>query len=300
MNNLATVLQDQGHLDAARDLYEQVLAARRRLLGEDHPDTLTSANNLAAILHRRGDTVAARALQEHVLAAIAAEQAVEGGVMAALGEATRHAGSSQGPGVPEKSPEGEHREVSSTPQAVIASQSPDADLVERVRKGDGAAWNALIEHYAPLVMSVVRRHRLGPADTEDVTQSVWLQLVDDIEALREPEALPGWLETTTRRECLRVERTSERAAGVDFRGLVEPLGLDTETQNATVRDALEQLPERCRQLLLLLVEDPPLSYSEISRSLGIAIGSLGPQRARCLARLRALLDEANASRTGGH
>ena len=79
-----------------------------------------------------------------------------------------------------------------------------SDLVAGARKGDKQAWDALVERYAPLVWPICRRHRLGRADADDVAQSVWLRLVDQLHKVREPAALPGWLATTTRRECVRL------------------------------------------------------------------------------------------------
>ncbi len=79
-------------------------------------------------------------------------------------------------------------------------------LVIRARNGDQQAWDDLVERYAPLIWSICRRYRLGRADTDDVGQSVWLRLVEQLASLREPAALPGWLATTTQRECGRVLR----------------------------------------------------------------------------------------------
>src|SRR5215471_8187238 len=84
------------------------------------------------------------------------------------------------------------------------------ELVIRAKYGDKQAWDAIVERYAPLVWSICRRYRLGNADAEDVNQSVWLMLVDQISVLREPAALPGWLATTTQRECGRVLRAARR------------------------------------------------------------------------------------------
>ena len=79
-----------------------------------------------------------------------------------------------------------------------------SDLVARAKDGDRQAWDALVERYAPLIWSICRRHRLSQADADDVAQSVWLRLVDQLDRVRDPAALPGWLATTARRECLRV------------------------------------------------------------------------------------------------
>src|SRR5215468_8114196 len=90
-----------------------------------------------------------------------------------------------------------------------------AGLVARARKGDKQAWDALVERYAPLVWSICRRHRLDGADADDVGQSVWLKLVEHLDRIRDPAALPGWLATTTRRECWGVLRATRglEAAG---------------------------------------------------------------------------------------
>jgi RNA polymerase sigma factor (sigma-70 family) len=90
----------------------------------------------------------------------------------------------------------------------MSTDQPVTDLVTRARNGDKQAWDALVERYAPLIWSICRRHRLDGADAEDVGQSVWLLLVDHLGNLRHPAALPGWLATTTRRECGRVLRAA--------------------------------------------------------------------------------------------
>src|SRR5215472_6064953 len=82
------------------------------------------------------------------------------------------------------------------------------DLVMRARNDDKQAWEALVERYAPLVWSICRRYRLSGADAADVWQNVWLRLVEQLDRLRDPAALPGWLVTTTRRECCRIVRTA--------------------------------------------------------------------------------------------
>ncbi len=85
-----------------------------------------------------------------------------------------------------------------------------ADLLRRARNGQKQAWDELVERYAPLVWSICRRYRLGRADADDVSQCVWLRLVDQLAAIREPAALAGWLATTTQRECGRVLRAARR------------------------------------------------------------------------------------------
>ncbi len=81
-------------------------------------------------------------------------------------------------------------------------------LVTGAGNGDQQAWDELVDRYAPLIWSICRRYRLGRADAEDAGQSVWLRLADQLASLRDPAALPGWLATTTQRECGRVLRAA--------------------------------------------------------------------------------------------
>lgn len=196
----------------------------------------------------------------------------------------------------------------------MMSQDTVPALVTGAREGDGDAWDQIVERYAPLVWSICRRYRLGPADAEDVNQTVWLLLVEQLGNLREPAALPGWLATTTRRECGRVlHATGRRRAGEQV--LIAANLSDTETapvdhellvaeQQAALRDAFARLPPACQQLLTLLSADPPVPYAEISARLGIPAGSIGPNRRRCLDRLSrdpaiAALISAEAVSTAG-
>jgi RNA polymerase sigma factor (sigma-70 family) len=169
-------------------------------------------------------------------------------------------------------------------------------LVARVGDGDQEAWNELVERYAPLVWSICVRYQLSRQDIDDVGQSVWLLLVEQIGKLREPAALPGWLATTTRRECLRILRAGRR---YDHEGLPaddqmppDPSATVIEQEiivaerNAALRAAFAELPQPCRELLSMLMSDSSPAYAEISARLGMAVGSIGPTRARCLERLR--------------
>src|SRR3954449_11052577 len=98
-------------------------------------------------------------------------------------------------------------------------QPPEVEqLVEAARAGDAAAWDALVERYLPLVTAVIRRLRLSASDADDVNQTVWLRLVEHLDGLREPRALPGWLATTARNEGLRIIRRRGRDVPVDPAG----------------------------------------------------------------------------------
>ncbi len=168
------------------------------------------------------------------------------------------------------------------------------ELVEAARGGDAAAWDALVDRYLPLVTAVIRRLRLPPADADDVNQTVWLRLVEHLDDLREPRALPGWLATTARHEGLRQIKRRARDVPVDPSGTTFDAAEDSDPGETLVQDlrshalreAMLELPESRRELLVLLLADPPLSYDEISARLGIPRGSIGPTRARALEQLR--------------
>jgi RNA polymerase sigma factor (sigma-70 family) len=168
-------------------------------------------------------------------------------------------------------------------------------LVTRAAGSDPSAWNEIVDRYAPLVWSICTRYQLSSQDTEDVGQTVWLLLVEQLGKLREPAALPGWLAKTTAHECLRVvtaARKSERLGTTldDATNFVDDTVIDEELlmaeRNAGLRAAFAELSPRCQHLLALLLSDPPPSYAEISVTLDIPVGSIGPQRGRCLDRLR--------------
>lgn len=174
--------------------------------------------------------------------------------------------------------------------------SPIGVLVARASGGDQEAWTDIVLRYSPLLVSVIRSFRLSAAETEDVAQTVWLRLVEHLDSLRDPRALPGWIITTAKRESLRVAATQRRISPRDpneptwLVDACEHLGLDEDLLNAERHEALlsglAELPAHQRKLLLLLLEDPPLSYAEICRRSGLPIGSIGPTRARALERLR--------------
>jgi RNA polymerase sigma factor (sigma-70 family) len=188
-------------------------------------------------------------------------------------------------------------------------------LVTRAVNSDQNAWNDIVERYAPLVWSVCARYRLNDQDIEDVGQTVWLLLVEHLGKLREPAALPGWLATATHRECQRALTAARRTEGAGTKLdegllLVDAAVIEQEIlaaeRNAALRLALRELPPRCQQLLAMLISDPPRSYAEISATLQIPIGRIGPQRARCLERLRRTAalaglgaDEMRVNSTGG-
>jgi RNA polymerase sigma factor (sigma-70 family) len=170
------------------------------------------------------------------------------------------------------------------------------DLVTRAAKGEKQAWDALVERFIPLIWSICRNHRLSDADAEDVGQIVWMQLTGQLGKIRDPAALPGWLVTVTRRECLRVMDATHRLPMVgyvidaeiiaDERSAAAEQELLAAERHAALREAFATLSPSDQQLIALLLDDPPVSYAEISARLGIPVGSIGPTRRRCVDKLR--------------
>ena len=177
----------------------------------------------------------------------------------------------------------------------MADASEVSRLVRASASGSETAWNELVRRYSPLVMAVTRTYQLTGDDAKDVSQTVWLRLVENLANLREPEALPGWLATTTQRECIRQLRQGRRVMPVDPHTdgalqqceTVDPdTGILRAELHQALRDGLAELPARDQALLTLRVADPPKSYEEISQILGMPIGSIGPTLRRSLDRLQ--------------
>ncbi len=178
--------------------------------------------------------------------------------------------------------------------------APDvASLVRRAAEGDRHAWEGLVDQYARLIWSITVEFKLTESDAADVAQTTWLRLLQYIDRIEHPDRVGSWLAATARNECLRslaarkrvvvlghddVELDSAVAHGpaVDERLLADE-------RDQVVRDALSRLPRRWQRLLEMLMADPPIPYADISDELGLPVGSIGPTRGRCLARLRVLL-----------
>jgi RNA polymerase sigma factor (sigma-70 family) len=181
----------------------------------------------------------------------------------------------------------------------------DAALVARCRNGDNNAWTALVKRHQRLVYAIVMRLGLDEHSAADVFQTVFARLVQHLPRIVDPERLQGWIAVTAKREALLQLRRSRRtvsmsrddddddAAEWDFADSASRPGdaLELLQQIDRVRHGLDRLDERSRDLLLLLfrAEDEKIPYDEVARRMGMSIGSIGPTRARCLAKLRRLM-----------
>jgi RNA polymerase sigma factor (sigma-70 family) len=175
-------------------------------------------------------------------------------------------------------------------------------LLSAAAGGDQEAWTVITDRFTNLLWSVARSYRLSHDDAADAVQNTWLRLLENVTKIDNPEALPGWLATTARREALGVLRRRGR----DVLTRNEDLGADVvDPEAATLDSALlederdvqlwasfAQLPERCQQLLRVLMACDRPVYADVAEAFDMPIGSIGPTRMRCLERLRRLMDES--------
>jgi len=197
-------------------------------------------------------------------------------------------------------------EHSDADSSIGPTLTDDVTLVERCLAGDSAAWEALIARYQRLIYSIPLRAGFSPVDAADIFQSVCVKLLQKLPTLRNRTKVSSWLMTTTTRECWRLAEKRRRETQPSIYGeeydrdilnnlessapLAEQQRISFERQQA-VRDAVAALNERCRLLItLLFYSKDELSYAEIARRAGIPLNSLGPNRARCLQRLRRALE----------
>lgn len=171
--------------------------------------------------------------------------------------------------------------------------------VRRAATGDLQSWNRLVGQYSRLIWSITTNFKLGESDAADVVQTTWMRLIEHIDRIEQPARIGSWLASTARNECLRYVAARKRIVlvdendefdGADQRGSEVDEGLLARERARDVREAMARLPPQWQRLMELLMADPPASYAEISDQLGLPIGSIGPTRGRCLAKLRVLLE----------
>lgn len=175
-----------------------------------------------------------------------------------------------------------------------------AGLVNDAKQGRREAVGELVSELSPLLWQVARASGLSSSDAEDVLQSVWLNLLANLDAIRTPGSLTSWLITATRRQAWRVRAADRRQKPVDYEWLtaIPDAGADSE-QRLIMKDeqrelweALGSLPGRCQKLLRIVAFVPRPDYDDIAVRLGMPRGSVGPTRGRCLDKLRSALDGA--------
>jgi RNA polymerase sigma factor (sigma-70 family) len=179
----------------------------------------------------------------------------------------------------------------------------DAQLVEACRDGDQEAWNVVVRRYRRLIYSIPMRYGATPADAADIFQAVCLELFAELPRLRKVESLRSWLISVTSHQAFHwkqrhVRRTARQAGpeALDSAPTPEPVApeiLATAEREQILREAIVGLQPRCREMIrLLFYEQPPLPYAEVAKRLGLATGSIGFIRGRCLQKLQKALREA--------
>jgi len=176
------------------------------------------------------------------------------------------------------------------------AQWTNTRLVEECRRGNEQAWSALVDRYKDLVYSIPLRYGAPRQDAADIFQAVWLDLFNELPRLRDAEALQAWLIRCTAHKCYHWKRRLNSAAEVDeielpSNGVLAPDILSGLEREQMLREAIAQLPPRCREMIeLLFFRQPPLPYAEVAERLKLAPGSIGFIRGRCLKRLKDALE----------
>jgi len=172
-----------------------------------------------------------------------------------------------------------------------------AELLDAARGGSDDALSRIVTEHSPLLWHVARAAGLSSGDAEDVMQTVWLRLLAHLDDIRTSAALTGWLVVTARREAWRVRAAGRKQvpAGGEALDTLPDQGTGPQEQvliddqRRTMWVAIAQLSERCQELLRVVAFVPRPDYSAVAAELGMPIGSVGPTRGRCLAKLRVLL-----------
>ncbi len=177
----------------------------------------------------------------------------------------------------------------------------DKRLVAACLKGEEEAWSALVDKYKNLIYAIALRYGASSSEAADIFQAVWLDAYSELDKLRKTGSVRAWLITVTRNKCYHAMQRKRRIAarmsdaGDDLEAYsdltIDPVAIEDLERDQLVRDAVGKLPPRCRELVrLLFYEEPPIPYKEVASRLGLAIGSIGFIRGRCLQKLRRSLE----------
>jgi RNA polymerase sigma factor (sigma-70 family) len=174
--------------------------------------------------------------------------------------------------------------------------------VDACLAGNADAWEALLAKYKNLVYSIPIRSGVAPDDANDIFQSVCVELYNGLPALRNVSSLPAWLATVTRHRTFHWRKAASRrtlregteldAADASALGVSDVDAIADAQRDQAVRDAVGRLPDRCQRLVrMLFFEAEARPYASIAAELGLAQGSIGFIRGRCLQKLRRELEK---------
>jgi RNA polymerase sigma factor (sigma-70 family) len=176
----------------------------------------------------------------------------------------------------------------------------DTRLVKQCLSGNEEAWSLLIDKYKALIYSIPVKYNLSRHEAADVFQATCTELLVRLPELRDPRALPKWLMQVAHHECYRLKRLNQRVVSRDAEpdlrepetpAIAESLVQQTQEEQM-LREAMTSLTPQCRRLVeLLFFETPSRPYAEVAAELGLAVGSIGFTRQKCIERLRRKLEE---------
>ena len=183
-------------------------------------------------------------------------------------------------------------------------EKSDAELIKACRRGDETAWNALVDRYQRLIITIPRRAGLSEERAADVLQEVFLTLFEKLDEIEQPEKIRSWIVTTAKFKtwgAIRGEKNfyapeteeemeAEMANLPDASPLADDVLIELEQQHL-IRTALKELEERCQKILsMIYLQDAAASYAEVAEKIGVGETSISPLRARCLKKLAKILD----------
>ena len=190
------------------------------------------------------------------------------------------------------------------PQTVLTEKQkawPDRRLVSECLNGNEEAWNALIDKYKRLIYSIPVKYGFSPDEATDIFQAVCLELLTELPKLRKAEALPKWIIQITSHKCFHTKKYKQRTDVTDPNDPAFEQSTPAQAESVLreaedeqkMRDVLSALPDRCPELIrMLFFEEPAPPYDQVARRLGIATGSIGFIRQRCLERARKEFEKA--------
>jgi len=182
-------------------------------------------------------------------------------------------------------------------------EKSDAELVTACRRGDEAAWNALVDRYQRLIITIPRRAGLSEEQAADVFQEVFLTLFEKLDEIEQPDRIRSWMVTTAKFKTWAIVRGAkgfytpeteeemelEMASLKDDSPLADDVLIELEQQHQ-IRSALKELEERCRKILsMIYLQDAAASYAEVASAIGVGETSISPMRSRCLQKLAKIL-----------
>jgi RNA polymerase sigma factor (sigma-70 family) len=182
-------------------------------------------------------------------------------------------------------------------------EKTDAELVAACRRGDETAWNALVERYQRLIITIPRRAGLSEEQSADVFQEVFLTLFEKLDEIEQPEKIRSWMVTTAKFKTWGIVRGEkgfhtpeteeemelEMANLADSSPLADELLIELEQQHQ-IRAALKEMEERCQKILsMIYLRDSAASYAEVAAAIGVGETSISPMRSRCLQKLAKIL-----------